>query len=167
MAKFDEKDGQPHLVFLVQQYRTEKREVQVTKFRTEQRTRRVKVVRPNGEDQEVEQTYTVNVPYAETMEANVPTPAGEKPVGVSFEKLKLFRLDATPVAPEEAAELLKTLQPVFVGVMGNGDFTAPAEIIQKALNPKTLVVLTDEVQLRRPDLRGIPVDIPLPRPLAR
>ncbi len=167
MAKFYEKAGEPHLVFLVDQFRTEKREVNATKFRTEQRTRTVQVTRPDGESENVEQTYTVKVPYVERQEATVLAPAGEKPVTVSFDKLRIYRLDGTRVTPEEAAQLLKALRPVFVASLKNGVFESPTEIVRKVLDPQTLVVLTDEVQLGRPALLGIPVDIPLPPALVR
>ncbi len=59
------------------------REVSVTKTRIETRTRIVPVARANGEIQQVPQTYTVAVPYTETVTQNTKkfVPVGEHESG--------------------------------------------------------------------------------------
>ncbi|MEZ6134900.1 MAG: hypothetical protein R3C53_08325 [Pirellulaceae bacterium] len=149
MAKFDNEGGQPQLIVLVKQYRVEKRTVQVQKFRVEQRERTVDVQR--GEKSEkVIQTYTVHIPFQVSIETKVPVAAGNKPVAISFEKLRLYRLDGTLVAPQDAAELLATLRPVFVASLKDGGYQAPERMVQHVINPQTLVVLTDAVSIGTP-----------------
>ena len=75
LAKFDESPKGPQLVALVEQTRTEQRNVPVTKIKQEERTRKVKVVDANGKESEVEQRYIVSIPVIENIDQPVQVPA--------------------------------------------------------------------------------------------
>lgn len=142
-----EKDGESgKILMLAPSFRTEKREVQVTKMRAEQRERKVMVDR-DGKLEEVTQTYNVMVPFTEMVEQSYSVPAGDKPRSIDWDQAKVYRLDGTEVTLDEAAKLLPQLRPVFLIPDQNQPIKAAPALVQQAMQADTLMIVTNAVVL--------------------
>ena len=153
-AKVDTAESGAKIICLVESYRQIEQEMNVARVREEVRTRTV-TVEVDGEQKEVEQVFTVKVPFRETAKVMSRVSAGKKPVSIEWDKAKLYRLDGTQVNLEEAKQLLSSLKPVFV-IHGMRQVLPPAdELIRQVVQEDTLVLVTDELQrhsaVRPPD----------------
>ncbi len=143
LAKFDESPKGPQLVALVEQTRTEQRNVPVTKIKQEERTRKVKVVDANGKESEVEQRYIVSIPVIENIDQPVQVPAGKKPTAFPLDELRIFRLDGTKIDVAEARKHLEKMSPIFLLRGFTGDIKPVEGVYLQALNPNCLIVVTN------------------------
>ncbi len=160
LGKLDRVGNEPRLIVLVEQFRIEKKQREVFAMRVENRVRTIKVTDPeSGVEKEVEQAYTVNVPFSTKKDVPIRKAAGKKPVVIPLSKVRLYRLDASPVSEEEAAELLENMQPIFLATGFDREIKPASEIIRRALNPNCLIAVTDELQRRQPEAVAPPVPV--------
>ncbi|TWT92041.1 hypothetical protein [Stieleria varia] len=137
-AKMDLDGENSMLILMLPAFRMEKQEGEhmVTKMRTEQRTRMVNV---NGN--QVEQTYTVHVPYTETIvDPMVPVSAGIKPSALDANDFEYYDLHGKSLSVTEAGERMNKLVPVFLMEMFRGGNIAISDLQREALNPDCLVI---------------------------
>ena len=144
LAKIDESPKGPQLVALVDQTRTELKNVTVTRMIQEVRTRTVKVAGADGLEKEVEQNYTVTIPVSENREAPVQVPAGKKPTAFPLDELRIYRLDGTQVAEADARKQLEKMGPIFLLRGFRGEIKAVEGVYLQALNPHCLIVVTEQ-----------------------
>jgi hypothetical protein len=143
LAKFDESPKGPQLVALVEQARTEQREVAITRIVQEVRTRKVKVVGKDGKESEVDQQYTVSIPVTENVNRPVQVPAGKKPTAFPLDELRIYRLDGTRVTEADVRKQLEKMGPIFLLRGFTGDIKAVEGVYLQALNPNCLIVATN------------------------
>lgn len=146
LAKLDGTKSEPKIVCMVDQFREEEREGWVTKFRSEQRERKVTVI-VDGEPTVETRTYTVQIPVRERGMQTVRVAAGKKPVMTAWENVRLYHLNGDPVGVDEAREILSTTRPVFL-VQGDLD-KAPESansLMQQIGTENTLILVTQEAQ---------------------
>lgn len=140
LAKLDVSAKGAQLVALVEQTRTEERDVPVTTVRQEVRTRKV-TVGEGDQKKEVDQTYTVSIPVTENRTVTVPVSVGKKPTTYAMDQIKIYKLDGTVVQLGEAKQLLEKMQPVFLIQQPQTEFKPLEELYLRALNPNCLVVI--------------------------
>lgn len=138
-VKLDLHHGELQLVMMLEGYRTEKRTGRVIRTRAEQRTRTIRDA--NGEEKQ--QTYTVQVPFAEEGEVDVKIPAGRKPFSKPASEFQFFDLKGNALTIETAAEKLKTLQPAFLLDRFAGTLPEIPELHRQALNDNCLIIITE------------------------
>ena len=145
-VKLDTSEATPKLICMVDRFREEEREGNFVRFREEQRTRKI-TVNIDGEAKQVEQTYTVRVPFTQSGIQRVLVPAGRKPVSLPWDQAKLFRLDGSAVTLEDAEKQLNKLQAVFLIDNLRSEIEPTEDLLQQVLRPDILILATD--QLRR------------------
>ncbi len=158
---------------LVEAYRSEKQERQVTTIKQETRTRQVVV---DGET--VEQEFTVNVPVTTVQPVDVKVPAGRKPTMIPATECRFYDMQGQEIAVEVVAKRLENLQPVFLLDGTEGSLPKIPAIIGQVIKDECLIVVTSRVirENRRfmfqnaqgvalPAFRAIPA-IPLAPPAA-
>ncbi len=139
-VKLDLHQGELQLVMMLEGYRTEKRTGRVIKTRVEQRTRTIR----DANGAEKQQTYTVQVPFAEEGEVDIKIPAGRKPVSKKASEFQFFDLKGNALTIEAATEKLKSLQPAFLLDRFAGQLPEIPELYRQALNENCLVIVTEE-----------------------
>lgn len=157
-AKLNVNGEKAKLILMLPSYRMEKQkgEQRVTKMRQEQRTR---VVNVNGK--QVEQTYTVSIPFTETVvDPMVPVSAGIKPNTFDADQFEFFDQDGKSLSAEDAAKHLSGLGPAFLLERFRGNFEGFSELQREALNPNCIVIASPETIQKRPPV--VAVSAPLP-----
>lgn len=147
-AKLDAGKEEPQVIVMLPAYRMEKTEGEhfVTEFRTEQRTRTVQV---NGK--QVEQAYTVSVPYTETVkDPLLPVPAGEKPNSFDADQFQFYDVSGKELSLDEATKRMTRLGPTFLMDRFRGGFAGFSPLQQQALDPDCLVMITPETIRKSP-----------------
>ncbi len=149
-AKLDLTGEKPKLVFMLPAYRTEKKEgtFRVIRVRPEQRVRQVEV---NGK--QVEQTYTVMVPFTEIIDGpELSVAAGDKPHFFDLDDFRFVDLEGNPLTIAETAARLNTLKPAFLMERFMQDSAALPELQRATLRPDVVIILSaNEVRPRAED----------------
>ena len=111
----------------------------VTKMRHEERTR--VVVTKDGK--QIEQEYTVAIPYTETVEVAGPSVAtGFKPRAFSVKAFRFYGVRGNELTHDEAAKQLSAFTSVFLLDNHPGTFNGFPEPQLSVLNPETIVAVT-------------------------
>lgn len=150
-AKVDDVEGKNKLIVMLESFLTEKREGQVTKFRTEQRTR--KVIDNNG--QEREQTFTVRIPFTENGQVDVRIPVGKRPSVHDIDNFEFFLCTGRKISNDDVAKHLNSLRPLFLLDRFVGDLPAVPELMQQSLKEDCLIAITSK------SVRPAPVTSPM------
>lgn len=141
-AKLSSEGEELQLVVMVEAFRTEKKEGPVTSFTQELRTRIIQV-----DGKPLEQTYTVQIPVTEFKETEVKIPAGRKPLTVPASECRFFDLQGEEIAATDAAERLRSLQPIFLldGMAADTKLPEIPAIVRQAVKEECLIVTTTRV----------------------
>ncbi len=141
LAKIDVGPKGPQFVALLEAFRNEEREVDMTIHVAEVRTRKAKLIDDEtGEETEVDQQYTVMVPQTMKRTVNQVVSAGRKPVVFPLEKVSFFNIAGKPVKHSEATKQLEKMGPVFV-LRRQVEIQAVDELIQRALKEECLIAV--------------------------
>ncbi|MCR9294546.1 MAG: hypothetical protein NXI32_17650 [bacterium] len=151
-AKLDVSGESPQLICMVERYREEEREGNFVRFREVQRTRTV-TLNVDGEEKQVEQAYTVRVPFTQSGLQRVLVPAGKKPVPLAWDDVKLYCLDGSQLNLQEAESQLARLRGVFLVDSLQVKIEPADEILREILRPDTLILATDKLR----DPEGVPL----------
>lgn len=141
-AKLSSEGEELQLVVMAEAFRTEVKEGPVTSFKQELRTRTIEV-----DGKQVEQTYTLQVPFTEYKESEVKVPAGRKPIAVPASECRFFDLQGEELAATDAAERLGSLQPIFLldGLAADAKLPKIPAIIRQVVREECLIVTTTRV----------------------
>lgn len=153
--------GDSQISILLPQWRTEQRtrEISLTKCRKETRTRMVPD--PSGTGS-VEQSYTVAVPYSETVTQsyNLQIPEKSKRIDIPWEHAKLLRAPGELVTDGEAQKILASPQHAFLIETLTENFTVD-EYHRSVLSKEFLVLWIDpELLVGAKDQSPAPAAIP-------
>lgn len=163
LARFDEVEGEPGLIFLVEQFREEEKEVTVTVVKPETRTRTrtvVRIVDGKQVSEDVTEEYVVQVPARETRTIVTKVPAGEKPKSIPLRQMSVYRLDGEKVTAEQLQNLLKRSTPVFV--TNTTDVEPASRLLRRAMRENTLVVSTQAMSLPKAQAQRMQINLPVP-----
>lgn len=159
-------EGERQLVMMLESFRTEEQTGMVTKFRQELRTRTVR----DEQGRNVEQTYTVTVPYREAGEVELKIPAGRKPVSKPASLFRFFDLNRQELSVEQASNKLSSLRAAFLLDRFAGELPELPELYREAINQDCLVIVCEE-RLRddgnQPILEALPARDDMPKPVER
>lgn len=158
-AKVDETAEGLQLVVLAEAFRTEKQSGNVTKFRTEQRERKVVV---NGK--EVTQTYTVSIPFTEAGEVDVQIPAGRKPITIPVNSCEFFSLTGKSLQFDDIRSKLENLSPILLMDACRGELPGLPPIYAQAFKEDCFIVVTSKIvrESRKPTTIRAQRIVPLP-----
>ncbi len=141
LAKIDVGPKGPQLVALLEAFRNEEREIEMTVHVAEVRTRKAKLIDDEtGEETEVDQQYTVMVPQTMKRTVNQMVSAGRKPVVFPLEKVSFFNIAGKPVEHAEATQKLEKMGPVFV-LRRQVEIKEVDELMQRALKEECLIAV--------------------------
>ncbi len=149
-AKITNNEEGPKLILMLEAYRTEEKKGthHITKMRMEQRTRTV----TNAEGKEIEQIYSVAVPYVESVEnPTISVSAGIKPQSFDATEFFFFDLKGNAVDVTDAAKTLDKLRAVFLLDNARRMKVDPLpKLALEVLNQDCLMIVCDKPIRKRP-----------------
>lgn len=158
LIELDTSEDVPQLVVVADEYKKVKKNVKTTRIVQEQRTRMVPVIKEDGKQENVEQTYTVSIPVISDQEVESIESAGKKPQKIPISKARLFQLDGKEIPAEKIEDALKDIKSVFL-IRGDHEKVAPAsKAIQLAMGDRAAILTTSFLLS--------PNDVPAQRPQA-
>ncbi len=159
-------EGEWQLVMMLESFRTEKQTGIVTKFREETRTRTVR----NDQGRDVEQSYTVTVPFHEEGEVQLKIPAGRKPVSKPASHFRFFDLSGKELTVEQVENKLPQLRAAFLLDRFAGELPELPGLYREVLSHDCLLITCEE-RIRednnQPMFPALPARDFMPKPIER
>lgn len=140
-------------------YESVERDVKVTKLQQETRSRTVEVTDKNGDTETVTQEYTVQVPVLEQRKVSVLVPAGNGKQKIAKSKFSLFDLTGKRIAADAVNEAARNIETVFLVRQMLDRIPAADPAIQKSLNGRCLVLVTDALPAPEQNNQAAPAQV--------